>query len=161
MISPLSDFDHRLAALERQCRQWKYLGLVSLILVALVALPAGAVFVTDYLFARGLLLTDAANRVAVFDAVGDTGNAFKAFVHPVSGIVQALWSANPAGASAFIQNDAQGRSRYVTIVNPDGSAASGMLDPNGRFRAAVFQDPSGNSVYAVFNAAGQVIRTLP
>jgi hypothetical protein len=161
MSLPLSDFDHRLAAVERQCHRWKYLGLVSLILFVLVAVPAGAVFVTDFLFARGLVLTDAANRLAAFDAVDDAGNAFRAFVNPSSGRVQAAWVATTGGASLFTQNDVLGRIRYATITIPDGSAASGMLGPNGLFRAVVFQAPSGDSIYAVFNAAGQVIATLP
>jgi hypothetical protein len=161
MTPASSNVDQRLAAVERQCRRWKYLGLVSLILCTLVAVPAGAVFVTDFLVARGLFLTDAANRRAVVDAVDDGGNGFRAFVNPNSGRVQAAWATTSTGASFFSQHDLLGRSRYVTIVNADGSAVSGMLGPNGLFRAAVFQDASGTSVYAVFDGLGQVIRTLP
>jgi hypothetical protein len=156
-----SDVDQRLAAVERQCRRWKYLGLVSLILCTLVAVPAGATFVTDFLVARGLFLTDATNRLVVVDSVDDVGNAFRAFVNPNSGIAQGVWLSTSAGNSVFSQNDVLGRPRYQTIVTSNGTAASGMLGPNGLFRAAVFQDITGNAVYAVFNEAGQVIATLP
>ena len=161
MTPSFSDFEHRLAALERQSRRWKRLGLGSLILLALVALPAGAAIVTDLLQARTLVLTDAASRVWVVDAVDEAGNAVKAFVNPTSGRVQALWASNPAGASIFAQNDGAGRLRYAAITNPDGSGVNGTVDPNGRFRAVVAQDPNGNAGYAVFNAAGQLIASLP
>ena len=160
MTPSLSDFEHRLAALERQHRRWKRLSLGSLLLLALVALPAGAAIVTDIFVGRTLLLTDAAGRAWYVSSVDDAGNAVRAFVNP-AGRVQSLWSANTAGASVFVQNDVLGRLRYGSITNPDGSAVTGMVDPAGRFRAFMLQAPNGDARIFIANAAGQIIASLP